>query len=140
MSKTFDQLTANDAKKLLAIKSGKDIKSMELLDEFEDDHIACAHAKINGVALELLWCGPRVVGALDISDSKQAKQVVFMALESAIHADVNMMFDMDEADLAKVILKPLYKVVLAHLRDLPKTNSLRKEVAGYLANSKVVSL
>jgi hypothetical protein len=140
MSKTFDQLTANDAKKLLAIKSGKDIKSMKLLDEFEDDHIACAHAKINGVAIELLWCGPRVVGALDISDSKQAKQVVFNALESAIHGDVGMMFDKYDDELAEMINEPLYKVVLAYLRDLPKNNSLRKEIAGTLRDSKVVSL
>lgn len=133
---TFATLAAKDMKTLLEIAEPADIKQTKMLYEFEDDHIPCCIAKINGVTIALYWCGAKVVGAMDITDSKQAKKIVFDALRSAIHGDVNMMFDTDEDDLkrkmTKAKSKDKYDVILTYLRSLRSTHSLRKEIAGYI--------
>lgn len=40
---------------LLQIKSVKDIASLNVIDEYTDDHQQCAEVEINGVPVEFLW-------------------------------------------------------------------------------------
>ena len=40
---------------LLQIKSIKDITSLNIIDEYTDDHQQCAEVEINGVTMEFLW-------------------------------------------------------------------------------------
>lgn len=42
-------------KALLAIKSIDDIKSLDVINEYEDDHQQCADVEINGINVEFLW-------------------------------------------------------------------------------------
>ena len=42
-------------KALLAIKSIDDIKTLDVINEYEDDHQPCADVEINGIAVEFLW-------------------------------------------------------------------------------------
>lgn len=44
-----------EADTLKAIKERADIKSLEILKEYEDDHQMCADVKINGIQVEFLW-------------------------------------------------------------------------------------
>ena len=45
----------NEINALLQIKSAKDIKSVVIENEYEDDHQQCADVKINGIDVEMLW-------------------------------------------------------------------------------------
>ena len=128
---------------MFAVKKPENIKTTKCLREFEDDHIPCAKAKINGVVVDLFWCGSRVVGALDFAsrDSK-AKRVVFKALQCEIHASLNGLFDKTDEDLKKSIEKrpDVYQVVLDYVRAKGKRSSLWKEISGYLKDSTVIQL
>lgn len=42
-------------KELLQIKNVEDITSLNIIDEYEDDHQQCAEVEINGVPVEFLW-------------------------------------------------------------------------------------
>lgn len=48
-------MTNEQIKTLLAIESANDINSLEIVDEFIDDHLMCAIAKINDVEMEFMW-------------------------------------------------------------------------------------
>lgn len=135
----FKELPALSMKKLLAIRSPADIKSMRLVDEFVDDHIMSAIAIINGVTFSMWWCGARTVGALTIGDSKQAKKTVFDSLQSKLAGDIADMFDLTDEDM-RIALKEKraqYNVILEHLRSLRKNATARKEMADLLKTSKV---
>ena len=134
------EMKVKDINTLMSIKRGSDITSMKLLSEFEDDHIACAKAKINGVTCELYWCGGKVVGALECDDSEKAKRIVCNSLRAELHTDVCCMFDMVDEELIEAINgdRKSYECVLEHYRSLRSNNNYRKEIAGALEDSDVV--
>jgi len=45
----------NNIKQLLEIKKPSDIKSLEIVRTFEDDHLPCCDAKINGIEIEFYY-------------------------------------------------------------------------------------
>jgi hypothetical protein len=50
-----DDVDACTKEELLQIKSAEDIKSVEIENEYIDDHQQCADVKINGIKMEMLW-------------------------------------------------------------------------------------
>lgn len=128
----FHQHDLKTMAKLLAIKKPEDIKKTFVIDEYEDDHIPSAVASINGIRLDLPWCGSHVVGALDLTDSKKGKKAILYAVKRAItDSIVSEMFAMSDEDLKAAMKKDKekYDFVIAHLKSLSLTNELRKEFA-----------
>jgi hypothetical protein len=78
-------------KKLLKIKNRSDIKSFEILDEYEDDHLPCAECKINGIEIAFMWYDN--LGALYYwKDSDSA----FNDLKTYIKNEFDMAVDFEE--------------------------------------------
>lgn len=48
-------MTKQQIEQLLQIKSVDDIRSVEIENEYTDDHQHCADVKINDIDLEMLW-------------------------------------------------------------------------------------
>ena len=123
-------LNLDQAKMLTTIYLTKTIMTMSLLREFSDDHIPCAVAKLNGVEFDLWWCGGHVVVALEISDSEQAKEIVFGAVVSNVHTSFAELFEETDEELRKMIdaNRDVYDVVLTCIKGLNRDDSLYKEM------------
>ena len=81
-------MTKQQIKQLAQIKSINDIKSLDVTNEYVDDHQQCADVEINGVAVEFLWYDN--LGFLDYYDEsakaaakllKSIKFIIFAAIE-----------------------------------------------------------
>jgi hypothetical protein len=44
-----------DIETLMKIKTAADIKTVEVMEYYEDDHQQCATAQVNGAEIEFLW-------------------------------------------------------------------------------------
>ena len=127
-------------RKMLSILKVEDIKTVKLVREFEDDHIACADALINGVEVGLFWCGSATIGALEFwKESPKAKKRVFEAVRSEVETSINVMFDMCDADLLAELREidglVAYNEVLDYAVKRGKKSSIYKEILGYMKNS-----
>jgi hypothetical protein len=83
IERMFDELTPDEQKKIEAIKTVDDIKSVELLDTWEDDHEMCAGVEINGVKMGFWWIGSGI-GAFEYPDSPKAKKDVLEMIKEAV--------------------------------------------------------
>jgi len=75
-------------KALLAIKIINDIKSLDVINEYQDDHQPCADVEINDIAVEFMWYDN--LGFLEYYDEspkaaakllKSIRSIAFQALE-----------------------------------------------------------
>jgi hypothetical protein len=48
-------MTQQQIKSLLQIKSINDVQSLNIIDEYTDDHLPCAEVEINGINVDFLW-------------------------------------------------------------------------------------
>jgi hypothetical protein len=78
-------------KPLLEIQNKADVKSFEILDTYEDDHLPCAECKINGIEIAFMWYDN--LGALYYwKDSDSA----FEDLKTYIRNEYDMAVDYEE--------------------------------------------
>jgi hypothetical protein len=49
------EIKYSDLKSLFNIQTPADIKSFEIIDEYEDDHQQCAEVTINGINCDFMW-------------------------------------------------------------------------------------
>ena len=71
---------------LKAIASLDDIKTVKIVNIFEDDHLMCADTKVNGIDIGFYYCD--TLGFLDYwDDSSRAKQDLFAALQNSIEVE-----------------------------------------------------
>lgn len=81
--------TANDINILINIKTADDIKSVEVLDMYEDDHAMCAEVEINGAFVFFGWYGDNGLAFLEYwKDSERARKELFQALEHQTQAAI----------------------------------------------------
>lgn len=73
--------TANDINILINIKTADDIKSVEVLDMYEDDHAMCAEVEINGAFVFFGWYDDNGLAFLEYwKDSERARNELFEAV------------------------------------------------------------
>ncbi len=66
---------------LESLDSPSDIKSFEIIERFEDDHLQCAIVEINGISLEFMYFDE--LGFLEYwKDSKSAFENLTSAIET----------------------------------------------------------
>ena len=88
----------NEIKALLQIKSAKDIKSVIIEDEYEDDHQQCAMVKINGIEMEMMWYDE--LGFLHYwNESPKAFKRLIKAIQ---HCCLEAMENMSDSEFAEV--------------------------------------
>ena len=81
----FGDLSASDRQTLMEISGPDDIKSCQITNDWEDDHLVCLSAKINGIELSFWWVGWDGAGAFKYAeDSGEAREGVFNALKHEI--------------------------------------------------------
>lgn len=81
--------TVNDINILINIKTADDIKTVEVLDMYEDDHALCAEVEINGAFVFFGWYGDNGLSFLEYwKDSKRARNELFQALEHQTEAAI----------------------------------------------------
>jgi hypothetical protein len=81
-------------KQLLQIKTIEDIKSLNIIDQYEDDHQQCAEVEINGINVEFLWFDE--LGFLQYyNESAKAAMKLLHAIRFFVFATLDQM---DEAD------------------------------------------
>jgi hypothetical protein len=78
MKQTYQQ----QLQSLKNIKVRSDIRSLEILNIFEDDHCQCAEARINGIPLEFMWYDS--IGFLEYWD--ESDRAFKLLLECIPHA------------------------------------------------------
>lgn len=82
-------------KSLLNIKQLSDIKSLDVVDEWEDDHEMCYAVEINGVVVEFLWM-TSIIGALTYyNDSPRAFNDLIEAIKYAVETELEEMSEED---------------------------------------------
>jgi len=70
---------------LIQIQKPEDIKTVDDIIYWEDDHMLCVGAKINGIGVSWWWYGPHLIGHLMYSNIvPEAKKEVFNALKELI--------------------------------------------------------
>ena len=75
-------LPEKDVKKLMAIKKIEDIKSVELIEIWNDDHQPCAGLKLNGVTFGMWWVSYETIAAIEYgTDSKKARKKLLEAIK-----------------------------------------------------------
>ena len=121
-------------RKLLDLTSAADIETVEFMGEFDDDHIACVTAKINGVGVDIYWCGCEGVAAVMYANEvDRAREKVFELLRSEIHITLEVMFDASDDDLRNEIIehRESYEAALEYIRRHGSESDIWKEVAGH---------
>ena len=87
-------MTKQQIKQLAQIKTIQDIKSLDITNEYVDDHEQCADVEINGIAVEFLWYDN--LGFLEYYDEsakaaakllKSIRFIVFDAIEELDDVD-----------------------------------------------------
>lgn len=81
-------------KALLSIKSIDDIKSLDITNEYTDDHSQCAEVEINGIAVEFLWYDE--LGFLQYYD--ESPRAAAKLLKSIRHSVMMALGEMSEQD------------------------------------------
>jgi len=77
-----NNISREDRNKLEAITSPEHIRTVTLDNIWEDDHLPCVNATINGIKVSFWWLDSESVGAFAYADdSPKAKQRVFEILE-----------------------------------------------------------
>lgn len=72
-------------KALKLIKSAADIKSIKVIDTFEDDHCICFNFEMNGQFFERLWSNHTELAAVEyFNESIKAKQIVMQMVDNMI--------------------------------------------------------
>lgn len=78
----FDELTEAEQQTLLAIQGPEDIKSVEVLSAWTDDHLPCIGLRLNGVEVGFWWTDPALEGLAEAApESKRARLRIFELLE-----------------------------------------------------------
>lgn len=73
----FHELTDKEQDLIEQIKKPSDIKTMEVVKEWIDDHLSCVGTKINGVEIGFWWIGDHAYSsAFHYPDSIKAKAKV----------------------------------------------------------------
>ena len=86
----FATLTKKEMRKILAIRKLDDIKTIKLMNSWQDDHITCAGFRLNGVQMALWWCGEEIVGAIKYADeSSRARKDLLTEIVNRILQDVD---------------------------------------------------
>jgi hypothetical protein len=89
--------TATDINILINIKTADDIKSVEVLDMYEDDHAMCADVEINGAFVFFGWYDDNGLAFLEYwKDSERARKQLFQALE---HETAEAIDQLDESEV-----------------------------------------
>ncbi len=94
----FEDLNRSEQNQMRAIKAPADLKSVEYLNDWMDDHILCVGAKINGVPVGFWWIGHD--GAADIKhagDSPTAKKGVVEIVKQYVEAGEDELRDNPDA-------------------------------------------
>ncbi len=91
------ETTANDVKILMAIKSADDIKSVEVLDMYEDDHALCADVKVNDAYVLFGWYDHNGLSFLEYwTESERARNELF---ENVQHITAQAIEQLDESEV-----------------------------------------
>lgn len=72
-----DDLSDQDFETLSRIKTVKDLKKVEILDDWHDDHCPCVGVRINGVHVSFWWLTETAMAAFHYPDSRKAAQMIF---------------------------------------------------------------
>ena len=79
------ELPSKQIMSLIQIQKPEDIKSIDNILYWEDDHVLCVGAKINGIEVSWWWYGPDLLGHLMYSNVvPEAKKQVFNSLKELI--------------------------------------------------------
>jgi len=135
LDKSLEERTPEEALALLSIKKTSDIKTMEYIDDFQDDHIVCVVGLINNIRFTFWWCGPSLVGAFQYGeDNEKAKKQILTTLKGNLECDIQSMFDKNDEELLESITahRETYQVVLDHIHNSPK----HSYVKGYILQWK----
>lgn len=89
--------TANDINILINIKTADDIKSVEVLDMYEDDHAMCAEVEINGAFVFFGWYADNGLAFLEYwKDSERARNELF---DNVRHVTAQAIEQLDESEV-----------------------------------------
>lgn len=77
----FEELTTKERKIIEEIRSPNDIKTLKVIDVWEDDHLNCVGIEINGVRVGLWWVGVEIVGACKYWKDERAKRDIIECLK-----------------------------------------------------------
>jgi hypothetical protein len=92
-----NETTANDVKILMAIKSADDIKSVEVLDMYEDDHALCADVEINAAFVFFGWYDYNGLSFLEYwNESERARNELF---DNVRHKTAEAIEQLDESEV-----------------------------------------
>ena len=92
----YHELSPKEQKLLGAIKTINDIKSVVVVDEWEDDHLPCVGVKINKIPISFWWLNGSGVGALHYADeSPRARKLVLDMLKEQIQISLENEDDPD---------------------------------------------
>ncbi len=69
-ARSWPDLTPEDREVLSKIQSADQITSLELVDKWDDDHVACWGLRINGIGLGLWWYDDYLGLESDMQDPK----------------------------------------------------------------------
>jgi RNA polymerase sigma factor (sigma-70 family) len=72
----FYELSPEEQNVLNNIKTVDDLKSVEVVGEWSDDHVPCVGVKINGVEIGFWWLDNSGIAAFHYPDSGKAKQTI----------------------------------------------------------------
>ena len=88
-------MTHQQIKQLAQIKTIQDIKSLDVTNEYEDDHQQCADVEINGIAIEFLWYDN--LGFLEYYDeSAKAAAKLLKSIQFIIYNAIEELDEMDD--------------------------------------------
>jgi hypothetical protein len=84
----FSDLSSEELNKLATIKTPDDLKSVEVLDTWRDDHETCVGVRVNGIEFGCWWIVSEFAGAFYYWDSARAKadivEYISQCVEDAI--------------------------------------------------------
>lgn len=89
-------MTKQHIKQLAQIKTINDIKSLNIIDQYEDDHQQCADVEINGIDVEFLWFDN--LGFLEYyEESAKAAAKLLNAIQYIVYTSIEQ-FNASEMD------------------------------------------
>jgi hypothetical protein len=125
--RSLTDLSREERKVLLSIHKPEDIKSCEVMDAWEDDHIPCVGVKLNGIEIGFWWIGD-MVGAFKYWDSATAKEDIIdcigASVETADHQNV------DDEECPEGLTKEELKLWASRDKDIENPRPLWCDASG----------
>lgn len=82
----YPELTVAEQQVLKSITNESDIKDVEVLSDWYDDHQICVGAKVNGVEFGVWWMGAKDAGSFWWPDSIPARQNIVSVIKNWIES------------------------------------------------------